>query len=179
MLVTAMILLIFLAVVGVGVLFGAPFVPTRKRWIKEALDLAEVGKDDVVVDLGSGDGVVLREAIKRGAERVVGYEINPLLVAWSRIMASSLNGKSTRRPDEKSDKRITIEPGNLFSKKFPPDATVFYVFQVNKVMRRIPDKIRAERGHIRAKKIRVVCFGFELPGEKIVRKNNGMQLYEF
>lgn len=164
------ILLIFLAIVGVGVLFGAPFVPTRRKWIEQALALARVGENDVVLDLGSGGGVVLRAAILRGAKRAVGYEINPILVFWSRILARKFNKKS---------RKISIEEGNLFAKKFPRDTTVIYLFQVDKVMRKIPAKIRAERAEIRAKKVRVVCFGFRLAGEKIVRRENGMLLYEF
>ena len=85
MVILIVLAVIFLAVVGFGVIFGAPFVPTRKIWIREALDLANIRKNDTVVDLGSGNGEVLKMAISAGAKKAVGYEINPILVLWSRL----------------------------------------------------------------------------------------------
>ncbi len=67
--------------VGVGI--GAPYLPVRTRDLADALVLAEIGPEDVVVDLGSGDGKVLVAAAARGA-RVIGYELNPILVWISR-----------------------------------------------------------------------------------------------
>jgi 16S rRNA A1518/A1519 N6-dimethyltransferase RsmA/KsgA/DIM1 with predicted DNA glycosylase/AP lyase activity len=46
------------------------------------MDLAKLGRDDVVYDLGSGDGRILIEAAKRG-NRAVGFEIDPELVTLS------------------------------------------------------------------------------------------------
>ena len=44
-----------------------------------------VGKDEVVYDLGSGDGRIVIEAVRDfGARRAVGIEIDPELVATSR-----------------------------------------------------------------------------------------------
>ena len=49
-------------------LFGAPYVPTQKKQIESAFTkLRPFKKNDVLVDLGSGDGVVLDEAIRAGA----------------------------------------------------------------------------------------------------------------
>lgn len=161
------VLLVFIAVVGVGVFFGAPFVPTRQIWIDDALDLAKISRDDIVVDLGSGSGAVLAAALQRGAKRAVGYEINPLLVAWSRLKLRKFRG------------RAKIVNRNFFAEKLPRDTTVIYLFQVDKVMRKIPKFIERQRPNLTAKKLRVVCFGFTLPGRKAARQLNGMTLYEF
>ena len=171
MAVVFVLLVIFVAICGTGVFFGAPFVPTRKIWIDQALDLAKISAKDVVVDLGSGDGAVLLSAAIRGAKKAVGYEINPLLVLWSRIRISMRGRKISRK--------IHIEQGNFFAKNLPSDTTVIYLFQVNKIMKRIPSFIRENRAKFAVNDLKVVCFGFELPGEKIVAKNNGMFLYEF
>lgn len=56
----------------------APFLPTPHRAVDAALTLAGVGSGDVVVDLGAGDGRVLRAAVARGA-RAVGFELSPVL----------------------------------------------------------------------------------------------------
>ena len=51
------------------VFFGAPYVPAKLRDVQQAFDeLRPVTKHDVVLDLGSGDGKVLREVSRRGAK---------------------------------------------------------------------------------------------------------------
>jgi SAM-dependent methyltransferase len=65
-----------------------PYVPTRHDTVKDLLWLAEVGTNDVVYDLGSGDGRVVIAAVRDfGARRAVGIEINPQLVQESREKA--------------------------------------------------------------------------------------------
>jgi hypothetical protein len=56
------------------------FQPTPMEVVRQMLDAAHVGRDDVVYDLGSGDGrIVLTAAAERGA-RGVGIDIDPELV---------------------------------------------------------------------------------------------------
>jgi SAM-dependent methyltransferase len=56
-----------------------PFVVTPVEIVERMLRLAEVGPDDVLIDLGSGDGRIVIEAAKRGA-RGLGVDIDPSLV---------------------------------------------------------------------------------------------------
>jgi SAM-dependent methyltransferase len=65
----------------------APFVATEKRVVWRMLKLADVSADDVVYDLGSGDGRIPIMAVKRFGARGVGLEIDPGLVAQSRKRA--------------------------------------------------------------------------------------------
>jgi len=59
----------------------APYVPTPINVARRMLMLAGVGVDDVVYDLGCGDGRILFMAIEEfEAERAVGYDINPSIV---------------------------------------------------------------------------------------------------
>jgi len=58
-------------------------VPTSFELIEKMLDMAQVTKDDLVMDLGSGDGRNIIAAAKRGA-RGIGVEYNPDMVALSR-----------------------------------------------------------------------------------------------
>jgi SAM-dependent methyltransferase len=61
-----------------------PFVPTPAVVVDAMLDLARVGPEDYVVDLGSGDGrIVIAAAKKRGA-RGLGVEIDSALVGEAR-----------------------------------------------------------------------------------------------
>lgn len=66
---------------------GAPFVPTPMKVIKEMIAMAKINKKDIVYDLGSGDGRMLIEAAKVGAH-AHGWEINPFLASWTRLVAS-------------------------------------------------------------------------------------------
>ena len=54
------------------------------------LDLAQVSEDDVVYDLGSGDGRIVIEAAQQYHAQGVGVEADPLRVIWSWIRISLL-----------------------------------------------------------------------------------------
>jgi SAM-dependent methyltransferase len=64
----------------------AVWVPTSPELTEKMLDMAGVGPDDFVVDLGSGDGRMVIAAAKRGA-RALGVEYNPDLVKLSEDLA--------------------------------------------------------------------------------------------
>jgi len=54
----------------------APFVPSRPDVVRVMLTVSHIGSDDVVFDLGCGDGRILLSAVKDfGAKKAVGYEI--------------------------------------------------------------------------------------------------------
>ncbi|MDW7760377.1 MAG: class I SAM-dependent methyltransferase [Acidobacteriota bacterium] len=62
----------------------APFVPTPMEVVEKMLDTAAVTRDDVLYDIGCGDGrVVIAAARLRGA-RGVGIDIDPDLIEESR-----------------------------------------------------------------------------------------------
>jgi methylase of polypeptide subunit release factors len=56
-----------------------PYVQTPMEIVERMLRMAEVRKDDYVIDLGSGDGRIIIEAAKRGA-RGLGVDLDPNLV---------------------------------------------------------------------------------------------------
>lgn len=57
------------------------FVPTPEEVVDAMLRLAEVGPDDIVYDLGSGDGRIPIAAARRFGARGVGIDLDPKLVA--------------------------------------------------------------------------------------------------
>ncbi|MFP3951593.1 MAG: SAM-dependent methyltransferase [Candidatus Bathyarchaeia archaeon] len=66
---------------GNGVESVAPYVPTPERVVDYMLKVAGVGPDDVLYDLGCGDGRILFKAIEDfSVDRAVGYELKPNLV---------------------------------------------------------------------------------------------------
>src|SRR6185436_8920627 len=62
------------------------WVPTPPELVEKMLDMAKVTPQDIVMDLGSGDGRNVIAAAKRGA-RAFGFEFNPEMVALSRKRA--------------------------------------------------------------------------------------------
>ena len=93
----------------------APFVPTPINVVRRMLNLAAVGPDDVVYDLGCGDGRILFMAIAEfEAERAVGYDINPSMVEplRKRIENSGL------------EDRIEVVNANFFNVDLSPASVV-------------------------------------------------------
>jgi hypothetical protein len=58
----------------------APYFPTPQSVVDRMLQLAKVGPDDFVIDLGSGDGRIVITAAKKYGARGLGIEIEPSLV---------------------------------------------------------------------------------------------------
>jgi SAM-dependent methyltransferase len=56
-----------------------PFVATPREIVERMLRMAEVGKEDFLIDLGSGDGRIVIGAAQRGAQGL-GVDIDPSLV---------------------------------------------------------------------------------------------------
>ena len=66
----------------------APYVPTPQDVVDRMLKLAEVGPNDVVYDLGCGDGRIVITAAKEYGARGVGVDLDP-----QRIKESEANAK--------------------------------------------------------------------------------------
>jgi len=65
---------------------GAPYVATPRQTARQMLKLAQVGPEDVVYDLGSGDGRLLWLAAQEFGARAVGIEIDPFRYTWTKTM---------------------------------------------------------------------------------------------
>jgi SAM-dependent methyltransferase len=65
-----------------------PYVSTPEEVVAEMLRIADVGKDDVVYDLGCGDGRIVITAAKMYGCRGVGIDIDPERIRESRENAS-------------------------------------------------------------------------------------------
>lgn len=81
-----------------------PYITTSKGIVDTMLMVANVTEDDVVYDLGSGDGRIPIRAARRYGARSVGIEIKPSLVEKSRAKAKKAGVAE----------RVTILEGDLF-----------------------------------------------------------------
>jgi hypothetical protein len=109
------------------------FVPTDQRVVEEMLDLAGVTSQDVVHDLGSGDGRIVVIAAQKYGARGVGVEIDPALVGRARQVA---------REAQLADK-VTFVEGDLFDADLS-GATVVTLFLSDRVNQRLEAKLKRE-----------------------------------
>jgi len=142
-------------------LFGAPYLPTLKKQQKEALDLLALKPGQLLIELGSGDGRILKEAARRGI-RATGYEINPFLVIYSKI--SCWPERKLVQTHWRNFWHVSIKP-----------ADGIYTFLLERYMSKLAEKIISEID----KPLNLVSFSFELPGRKPVNKQSGLNLYHF
>jgi hypothetical protein len=62
---------------------GGPYVPTPQVVVDEMLRIGKVGPEDFVIDLGSGDGIIVLTAAQKLKARGFGVDIDPELVKLS------------------------------------------------------------------------------------------------
>lgn len=163
---TAILFVIGLVVVvlGFSVFFGAPYLPSRRSDVRALFEALPLTSGDVLLDLGSGDGVVLREARRYGA-RAIGVEIHPLFAGLSRVLSWR-------------DRQVEIHTTNMWTMSFPGEVTLVYVFSVSRDGRKLRRMLEQETKRLR-RPLRVVCYGSPLPGIEPVRVCGAHALYEF
>ena len=111
----------------------APWWKTNRKTARAMCRLAKINKNDIVYDLGSGDGTALIIAVKEFGARGVGIEIDPL-----RFFISSLLLRSSRLSD-----KVKIIRKNFFDVDIS-DATVIFVYLVPRVLEKLKPKILKE-----------------------------------
>lgn len=111
-----------------------PYVPTSHEVVKAMLKMANVGKDDVVYDLGCGDGRIVVSAVKDfGAKKGVGVDIDP-----ERIREARHNARKARITD-----KATFIEGDLFKTDLR-EATVVTLYLLPAVNLRLLPKLLDE-----------------------------------
>ena len=110
------------------------WLPTDDAVVAAMLKLAAVTKEDVVYDLGCGDGRIVIAAAKLGA-RGVGIDINPERIKEARVAASKAGVAS----------RVTFIEGDLFDPEIKiSDATVVTLFLLQSLNEKLRPRLQAE-----------------------------------
>jgi predicted RNA methylase len=112
---------------------GAAYSPSSLKVVRKMLNMAEVDSEDLVYDLGSGDGRIVIEAANRYHALGVGVEADPLRVIWSKI-------KITRRGLRQ---QVKIVWGNLFHQNLS-HATVVVLFLWGRTNEKLKHKLQEE-----------------------------------
>jgi hypothetical protein len=110
-----------------------PYVPTHQDIVDEMLAMARVGPNDVLYDLGSGDGRIVIAAAKQFGTRGVGYDIDP-----DRIREARRNARRAGVSD-----KVTFIQGDIFEADIK-DATVVTLYLLPDVNLRLRPKLLGE-----------------------------------
>jgi len=120
--------------------FGPPnrepdvgYVPTPQEVVDAMLKVANVGEDDVVYDLGSGDGRIVITAAREYGARGVGVDINP-----RRIREARENALQNMVTD-----RVHFIEGDLFEIDFS-EATVVTLYLLRELNLKLRPKLLSE-----------------------------------
>lgn len=161
-LISEFFVLLGVSIYFIGLLFssfkGAPYVPTTKKEMMIVLKRARLKKGKSFVEFGSGDGRIVRQAVKQYGVKGTGIEINPLFIWWSRFL-SKKDGTSHL---------VTFIKVNVFD--YPLTNTDYlYVFLMPQLLEKLLPKFRKElkKGSI------IISHGFKLIGmEKFLIDTN-------
>jgi SAM-dependent methyltransferase len=91
-----------------------PYVPTPDAVVNAMLEMAKVTKNDVIYDLGSGDGRIVISAASKFGAKGLGVDIDP-----DRIAEARANAKRAAVDD-----RVQFQEGNLFELDLSPASVV-------------------------------------------------------
>ena len=103
-----------------------PYVPTPQEVVDKMLEMAKVGPNDYLVDLGSGDGRIPVTAAKRFGTRGFGVDLNP-----QRVKEAIANAKEANVSD-----KVRFVEGDLFKTDFS-QATVLTLYLLPSVNLRL------------------------------------------
>lgn len=127
---------------------GAPYVPTKKKELINFLREAGIKKGQVFLELGCGDGRVVRTAAKEYGAKGIGIDINPLLIYWARFLAKL-----------QKIQNIELKVENVF-KTYMKSADIVYLFLMPEMLIKLRAKFEKE-----SKKGAVfISHGFKIEG---------------
>ena len=154
--------IIFVVWIAWSGLVGAPWLPTPKKRVRSMLEFAGVSSDDLLYDLGSGDGRIIVMAAKEFGAQSIGIEVDPLRLLWSRL--------SIRR--HRLSQMVQVIRANFFKVSIE-DATVVTLYQGHEINKKIRDKLASE---LKAG-TRVVSYRFILHGWTPAKTNDDESIY--
>jgi len=142
----------------------APYIPTKMDQIKKVLQLAGVKKGKKFYELGSGDGRVVIEAARLGAN-AIGIEQSWIRVLYSRYQALKLASHS-------SSGNVNFYHGDIFKRTYK-DADVIYIYLLSKGVKKLEGKLRQEL----PKGVIVITQTYHFPNWKPYKKLGGFWFY--
>ncbi len=127
----------------------APFVPTPMAVVEKMLEMANVTKEDVVYDLGCGDGRIVVTAAEKYGARGVGIDLDPRRIAESQERAKRAGVTSLVRFLQQDVMKADFSQATV--------VTLYLLPESNELLRPLLEK-QLKPG------ARVVSHNYEIPG---------------
>jgi len=145
-------------------IIGAGYDPTPMDIVQKMLKMAEVGENDIIYDLGCGDGRIVLTAAREFGARAVGIEADPLrfLIAYFRTFFS------------KERNKVAIKFGN-FMKMHIGDATCVTLFLFSRANDILIPKFEREL----TPGTRIVSYVWKIKGWKPVKMDAIEEIYVY
>jgi SAM-dependent methyltransferase len=124
------------------------FVPTPENVVDKMLEMAKVTKNDLVYDLGCGDGRIVVAAAKKFGCKAVGFDVDP-----KRIAEATANVKKNKVGD-----LVTIEQKDIFKLDLSKASVVTLYLLPSLNVRLIPQLEKLKPGS------RIVSHDFDMEG---------------
>ena len=102
----------------------APFVPTPQDVVDRMLELVALKKDDLLYDLGSGDGRIVVTAAQKYGIKAVGFEISPDLVKTSRQHIAEAGLEHLAEIREEDIRNVDLSPATVVTLYLYPGANL-------------------------------------------------------
>jgi len=109
------------------------YVPTPPEVVDKMLDLAQVTKDDLVYDLGCGDGRIVVTAARRYGCKAVGYDIARKRIKESLANVEKNNVGHLVRIEQKDIFTLDLSRANVITLYLVPELNVKLIPQLEKL----------------------------------------------
>jgi SAM-dependent methyltransferase len=133
------------------------FVPTPQDAVDKMLELAQVKTNDVVYDLGCGDGRIVVTAAKKYGVKAIGIDIDPKRIAESRENVRTNNVGHL----------VTIKQADIFEQDLSPASVVTLYLLPSLNVKLIPQLQKLAPG------ARIISYQFDMHGVKPEQVYNG------
>jgi predicted RNA methylase len=108
------------------------FVPTPQVVVDKMLELAEVGKDDKLYDLGCGNGIIIVSAAKKGAN-AVGFDVDPQRIAETKQNIAKNNVANKAKVEQKDIFTLDLSDADVVTLYLLPSLNVKLIPQLEKL----------------------------------------------
>jgi predicted RNA methylase len=109
------------------------YVPTPHDVVQKMLDLAKITKNDVVYDLGCGDGRIVVTAAKKYGCQGVGFDIDPERIKESRENIKRHGVEVLTKVRQEDIFQVDLSPANVITMYLLPSLNVKLIPQLEKL----------------------------------------------
>jgi len=109
------------------------YIPTPDAVVDRMLELARVSREDVVYDLGCGDGRIVIAAARRYGARAVGFDIDPARVAEARRNVTSAGVEQLVHIEQRDVFELDLTPASVVTLYLLPELNVRLLPQLERL----------------------------------------------